>query len=57
MFYLSSISLFLALIAAVVGFIGIGDGPVTLLQFIFFGLMVLFVICIIRGREEKDSAE
>jgi|GEM_PF-2710729 len=57
MFYLSIISLFLAVISAVVGFIGIGDGPITLLQFIFFGLIVLFIVSIIWGRIKKESFE
>lgn len=43
--YATIFILFLAIITAIIGFLGLGDGPVVIAQFIFFGLFISLIVC------------
>lgn len=49
LYYISFIFLFLAIIAAVIGFLGLDKGPMPLGETLFYVLIVLFVCSVIMG--------
>ncbi|MAN60003.1 MAG: DUF1328 domain-containing protein [Flavobacteriaceae bacterium] len=38
----------LAVVSAIIGFLGIGEGPVYMAQLIFYLLIILFILLVVR---------